>query len=155
MNLNQSLRTDSVKHVDLSWYIEVEKGTPVSLTIEKMQASHRKCALVMNQGAMIGIFTAHDIPRRVTDKPEVYDQPIETVMTPNPTTIDADLTVLDAIQVMNKNKYRYMPVVNKKNQVLGTLTHYAIIKYMSDYFPQDIYNLPPEPDQIASSRAGA
>ena len=48
-----------------------------------------------------------------------------------------------------------MPVVNEHGFVVGTLTHYAIIKYISDHFPEHIYNLPPEPDQIAKARAGA
>lgn len=155
MDLKATLEKDSVKHIDLSFYIEVEKGTMVFHVIEKMQASHRKCALVMEKGQLVGIFTAHDIARKITGKPEAYKKNIEDLMTPNPETIDAELTVVDAIETMNSKPYRYRPVVNNNGQVLGTLTHYAIIKYISDYFPEEIYNLPPEPDQIAKTRDGA
>ena len=155
MNLKSSLQTDSVKHIDLSFYVEVEKGTKVRHVIEKMQASHRKCALVMEHSRLVGIFTAHDIPRRVTGEAGAYDKPIEDLMTPDPETIHADLTVIGAIQTLNSKPYRYMPVVNSDAQVLGTLTHYAIIRYISDHFPQEVYNLPPDPDQIAKARAGA
>ena len=127
----------------------------VRLVIEKMQASHRKCALVVEHGVLIGIFTAHDIPRRVAGKPEAYKLPIDELMTADPLTLDADLKIIEAIQVLNDKPFRYMPVVTKDKLVLGTLTHYAIIKYISDHFPEEIYNLPPEPDQIASARDGA
>ena len=155
MNLRHSLHSDSIRHVDLSFYIEVQKGATVAYTIDKMQTSQRKCALVMDQGKLIGIFTAHDIARKVLDQQGVEDKLIDEIMTPEPITLHEDLKILEAIEVMNEKEYRYMPVVDDKEQVLGTLTHYAIIKYMSDHFPTDIYNLPPRPDQFAQERAGA
>ncbi len=155
MNLRHSLHNDSIKHVDLSFYVEIEKGAKVRQTIAKMKTSHRKCALVMDRGKLIGIFTAHDIARRALDQEGIDDQPIEKVMTPDPLTLDADLKIIDAIHLMSEKPYRYMPVVSNEGQVLGTLTHYAVIKYISDHFPEDIYNLPPEPDRFAQARAGA
>ena len=74
MNLNHSLHNDTVKHVDLSFYVEVQKDNPVGQVIAKMQDSQRKCALVMDQGKLIGIFTAHDIARRVIDQSEVINE---------------------------------------------------------------------------------
>ena len=50
MNLNHSLHNDTVKHVDLSFYVEVQKDNRVGQVIAKMQDSQRKCALVMDQG---------------------------------------------------------------------------------------------------------
>ena len=155
MNLNYSLHNDTVKHVDLSFYVEVQKDNPVDQVIAKMQGSQRKCALVMDQGKLIGIFTAHDIARRVIDQSEVINEPIETIMTPDPLTLQSDTTLIEAIRFMSDKPHRYMPVVDADGRVLGTLTHYAIIKYMSDHFPEEIYNLPPTPDHFASARAGA
>ena len=155
MNLKQNLLADHVTHIDLSFYVEVAKGTSVHDTVEKMRVSRRKCALVMDQGKMVGIFTERDILKKAAGHLEVCKQPIETQMTPNPETIPSDLTVIKAIQLMNTKPYRYMPVVNEQGFVVGTLTHYALIKYIGDHFPERIYNLPPEPGRIAQSRAGA
>ena len=155
MNLKQSIQTEPVTHIDLSFYVETEKGTEVREVIEKMQASHRKCTLVMDRGKMVGIFTERDILKKVAGAPETLSAPIDALMTPDPKTIDADTTVVHAAQIMTENPYRYMPVMNKSGHVVGTLTHYAIIKFVSDHFPEEIYNLPPEPDQIAKARDGA
>jgi len=155
MNLRTSLHTDTIKHVDLSFYVEVEKGNKVGHVIAKMQTSQRKCALVMDRGKLIGIFTGHDIARRVIDQPEVADKPIEDVMAAAPLTLTPDLKLIEAIQFMGDKPHRYMPVVDSEGRVLGTLTHYAIIKYMSDHFPEEIYNLPPTPAHFASARDGA
>ena len=155
MNLRHSLHSDTVKHVDLSFYVEVEKGNKVDHVISKMQANQRKCALVMDRGQLMGIFTAHDIARRVIDQPGVANQSIEEIMTSDPLTLNSDVKLIEAIQFMGDKPHRYMPVVDAEGRVLGTLTHYAIIKYMSDYFPEEIYNLPPTPDHFASARDGA
>ena len=76
-------------------------------------------------------------------------------MTTNPQTIDGNASLAEAITFLNQNSYRYLPVLNKEGHIIGTLTHYAVLKYISDYFPEDIYNLPPDPDQIATARDGA
>ncbi|MDA0746623.1 MAG: CBS domain-containing protein [bacterium] len=155
MSLKDSLQNAPITHVDLSYYVETEKGTKVGDVLAKMKASHRKCALVMDRGQLVGIFTERDIMKHVAAKPENQDVFIEDLMTPNPKTIDASTTVVEAARIVGETRYRYMPVVNKQGKVLGTLTYYAILKYISDYFPEEIYNQPPVPDLFATARAGA
>jgi hypothetical protein len=46
-------------------------------------------------------------------------------------------------------------VLDNKGTVIGNLTHYAIVKYLADRFPESVYNLPPEPDRVTSNRDGA
>ncbi|MDE3258560.1 MAG: CBS domain-containing protein [Gemmatimonadota bacterium] len=155
MDLKESIHTAPITQVDLSYYVETEHGTRAGDVVEKMKASHRKCALVMRHGRLIGIFTERDIMKKVAGNPDSGNAPIDDLMTPGPETIDADMNILDATRVIASNRYRYMPVTNREGKVLGTLTYYAIIKYICDYFPQEIYNQPPVPDVFAKARAGA
>ena len=154
MNLKESVRAEKIRRLDLSFYVEVQKGSSTAEVIEKMQASNRKCALIVDGAKLVGIFTAHDIRDHASDT-EALKQPVESVMTPNPETIDGNTSLSDAIALLNTKPYRYLPVLNRDRRVIGTLTHYAVLKYISDYFPEDIYNLPPEPDRIATARDGA
>ena len=154
MNLKETVRSEKIRRLDLSFYVEVQKGSLAREVIEKMQASNRKCALIVDGSKLLGIFTAHDI-RDHAKETSGLDRPIETVMTADPETIDGDSSLAEAITFLNQKPYRYLPVLNKEGHVIGTLTHYAVLKYISDYFPEDIYNLPPEPDQIATARDGA
>lgn len=155
MKLKQDLQTEPITRVDLSYYVEVEKGMKVRDVIEKMQASHRKCALVMERSRLAGIFTERDIMKKVAGHVEALDKPIDGLMVSDPETIGADTPVLQAIETMTAKHYRYMPVLGKSGNVIGTLTHYAMVKFVSDYFPEEIYNLPPDPDRFAVSRDGA
>ena len=155
MNLKDSLQKVPVTHVNLSFYIETEKGTKVHDVLDKMRASHRKCALVMDHGKLIGIFTERDIVTKVAGKSDVLDKPIDGLMTTSPITMADKFTVVEASRLIASTPHRYIPVVNDDGVVLGTVTYYAIIKYISDYFPQEIYNLPPVPDLFATARDGA
>ena len=155
MNLKESLQKAPVTHVDLSYYVETEMGMMVTDVLHKMKASHRKCALVMDRGQLNGIFTERDVVTKVAGKPENWSKPIEELMSPDPQTINGGLTVIEAAETIAGTPHRYLPVVDDDGHVIGTLTYYAIIKYISDYFPQDIYNQPPVPDLFASARAGA
>jgi len=154
MNLKDTVRSEKIRRLDLSFYVEAQKGSMAGEVIEKMQASNRKCALIVDGAKLVGIFTAHDI-RDHAKQADALTQPIESVMTADPETIDGNASLSEAISLLNVKPYRYLPVLNKEGHIIGTLTHYAILKYISDYFPEDIYNLPPEPDQIATARDGA
>ena len=61
MNFKETLKAEPVRRIDLSFYVEVRKGTTVADAVEKMQASHRKCALVLEGDQLEGIFTAHAV----------------------------------------------------------------------------------------------
>ena len=84
-----------------------------------------------------------------------WDQPIETVMTANPLTVKTTDSADTALNLMNEKHFRNVPVLDDTGAVIGNLTHYAIVKYLADRFPESVYNLPPEPDRVVNNRDGA
>jgi len=56
---------------------------------------------------------------------------------------------------MDQERFRNVPVIDDQKRVIGNLTHYAIIKYLADRFPESVYNLPPIPDRVTRKRDGA
>lgn len=155
MGLEYDLRQERVIHLNLTEFTEVEAGTSVRATIEKMRQENHNCAFITNQGQLTGIFTDRDILRKVVDVPESWEQPIETVMTPLPLTVSTGDPANTALNLMDEKHFRNVPVLDETGVVIGNLTHYAIIKYLADRFPESVYNLPPEPDRVVSKRDGA
>ena len=90
------LVTDSVRHA-----------------VEKMSAV-RKGVLVMDSlktGKLVGILTPKDVLVRVVAKeksPDVVS--VGDVMTANPDSVSADLTLLDALREMHDHKFLHLPV---------------------------------------------
>ncbi len=155
MSLESNLQQEQVIHLDLNRFAAVEIGTSVRQTIEKMRRTSHHCAVVLDQGTLVGIFTDRDILRKVVDAPDTWEKTIEEVMTYSPISVDSMDSADKALALMDKKHFRNVPVVDQNGVVLGNLTHYAIIKYLADRFPESVYNLPPDPEQLSHIRDGA
>jgi hypothetical protein len=44
--------------------------------------------------------------------------------------------------------------VDKEGGVVGCVRHKDIITYLAEHFPEQVLNLPPDPDQIVLEREG-
>jgi len=154
MGHTYDLQHERVKHLDLTQYSLVESGTPVSETVDKMRAEHRNCALITKNGKLVGIFTDRDVLHKVVVSPDAWNKPVDEVMTANPFTVTEDDQAETALVEMNTRRFRNVPVVDKDGHVVGNLTHYALIKFYADQFPEALYNLPPNPNQVSDSRVG-
>jgi CBS domain-containing protein len=155
MSLEQDLRGEQVGHLDLSTYIAVEPKTRVADVLNRMRVERRNCVLVLEAGRLAGIFTDRDVLKKLVDAPGAWAEPIERWMTRDPETVRPEEPVAVALKLMIAGHYRNVPVVAADGTLCGNLTHYAIIKFLSDRFPQEIYNLPPEPELAARARDGA
>ncbi len=155
MSLEQELQHEQVDHLDLSNYISVEIGTSVKTVVEAMRTQQRTCALVTDQGSLVGILTDHDILIKIADNPDTWQLPIDDFITLAPLTINAADPVDKALALMNQKHFRNLPVLDEAGQVVGNLTHYAIIQFLASRFPESVYNLPPDPERTPRQRAGA
>ncbi|MBI3909492.1 MAG: CBS domain-containing protein [Armatimonadetes bacterium] len=155
MSIERDLKQEQVIHLDLSAYLMVERSTPVREVIARMREKRCGCVLVVDKGRLAGIFTERDVLCKCVDAPETWVRPVEQLMTPNPCVIRPEDRVSTALQFMNQGHYRNTPVVDAEGKVVGNLTHYAIIDFLCDRFPEGIYNLPPDPEQVARTRDGA
>lgn len=155
MSLEYDLQQEQVIHLNLTEFTEVESSTSVRVTIEKMRQENHNCAFITRNGQLAGIFTDRDVLRKVVDVPATWEQAIDTVMTPNPFTVNLKDPADAALNLMNEKHFRNVPVLDDKGTVIGNLTHYAIVKYLADRFPESVYNLPPDPDRVTSNRDGA
>jgi CBS domain-containing protein len=155
MSLEHNLKQERVIHLDLNRFATVEQGTSVRETVEVMRRDGHHCAVVVEQDALVGIFTDRDILKKVVASPEIWDQPIEMVMTSSPLSISSMDSADKGLALMDNMHFRNVPVVDLNGVVVGTLTHYAIIKYLGDRFPETVYNLPPTPDRVTRKRDGA
>ncbi len=155
MSLEQDLQKEQVFHLNLNNFTSVKRGTSVRETIKKMRAGQHHCAIILDEGTLAGIFTDRDILRKVADAPETWETAIDEVMTPTPISVNRTAPANTALDLMDKKHFRNVPVLDDNGEVVGTLTHYAIIKYLADRFPESVYNLAPDPSQAGHERDGA
>jgi CBS domain-containing protein len=154
-NVELELLAEPIEQLDLTRYCLVTADTSVRETVDRMRALRRNCAFIVGKGThLIGIFTDRDVLKKVVNHPEVWDQPVEMVMTRAPNTIAPNATTNEALRLMEEHHFRNVPVVDQHGTLHGNVTHYAILKFLTDHFPEAVYNLPPDPDQFAEQRDG-
>src|SRR5918993_1372123 len=84
------------------------------------------------------------------------DLPVRDVMTPNPVTVGEHDSVGHAVELMERQGYRHLPVMGPDpTHPLGVVSVKDVVHYLVEYFPSNVYNLPPTPDQTQPAREGA
>lgn len=155
MSIERDLHVEQVMHLDLSEYTLVDSTTPVREVVARMRAQGHNCAFVVDNDRLVGIFTDRDVLHKVVDAPETWNRPISAVMTPHPKTVAPDASVGTALQLMHEGHFRNVPAVDTSGRIIGNLTYYSIAHFLAERFPEEIYNLPPDPEQVPRSRDGA
>lgn len=153
--LKKTLQSDKISSVRRRQPVCVEQGTPLKMVLAQMRKNKRGCAIVMKNEKIVGIFTERDLLNRVIGAGKKKTIPIEEVMTPNPTVLNLDHSVLDVILLMSKNSYRHLPLVDSQGKIQGFISIRDVIDYLAEHFPYQIYNLPPDPMQVNKAADGA
>lgn len=154
MNLEQELQAEKVVHLNLSGFCQLESGTQVRQVVEQMRQQGRNVCLITESGRLIGIFTDRDVLRKIAMAPELLDSRIEDVMTRDPVTVTPDMSAADALWLMDDRHFRNLPVVSQDGEILGNMTHQAIINYLAARYPIEVLNRPPRPDQFPRKAEG-
>ena len=91
-------------------------------------AEHRKAALVVDNGELVGIFGFKDMMSRVVAKELPLDTTqVQDVMTPSPEFVSPEMTVLEALQTMHDNKFLTLPVCEEDGRVVGVVDVMTVI----------------------------
>jgi len=106
-------------------------------------------------GRLVGVLTERDIFGRIVGGEVDLAQPVETLMTTEPRTLDLDQTIGDAIDLMQTGRYRNVPIVDGDRQLIGVVRQQDIIKYLAESFPEELLNLPPRLHQRMKQPEGA
>lgn len=154
MGLKEELRAESVTHLDLSDYCVVESGTAVREVVAKMRDKKVNVCLITSEGRLIGILSERDVSQKIADSPQLWDEAVDVVMTPEPITIGLDASVADALWLMNEKNIRSLPTVRESGEIAGNMTYRALIDYLAARYPIEVLNLPPRPDQVAENVDG-
>ena len=155
MSLERDLMAEQVGHLDLTRYVAVNQSLTLREVLARMRDEKRNCALVIEAERLVGIFTERDALVRVVDNPETWDSPIMDVAHTPLATISPDKNVSQAVEQMNRGHFRNLPVIDSDKRVVGNLSQEALIQFLSQHFPEEVYNLPPDPSTIPDKRAGA
>jgi len=155
MNFEEALKTEKIRNLSTREAVAVLPDLTLGEVLLRMQEKKTGCAVVLEGKKVVGIFTERDaLIRGLLAKPDLQS-PISEFMTRKPKLLDREDTLAVAIRLMHEGKYRHLPVVNGRKEFLGLISVRDIVFYLSENFPLEVYNLPPDPHQISSNAEGA
>lgn len=105
----------------------VESTTSIREVAKQIMAICSPTAVVMEEGAIVGLITDRDLTKRVIVAGLDINRPVSEIMTLNPITIGPNDLVLKASSMMMQNNIRSLPVV-QNNTVLGVLTTTHLVR---------------------------
>ncbi len=154
-SIESKLLDEPVRRLQLGDYCIVTADTTVRETVERMREMGQNCAFIVGEHTrLVGILIGRDVLNKVVMNPETWDEPVMSIIDEAPMVVSQDSAARDALRMMEKNQARNMPVVQKNGIIVGNVTHYAILKFLTDHFPEVVYNLPPDPYHYAKRRDG-
>lgn len=97
-----------------SYLVTVKPNDTVRAAVQRMNAHHTGSVLVVEDDALVGIFTERDVLRRVVEPSLDVDQThVFEVMSRDPVTVDASDTVGQTLSLMTRRRVRHLPVVTR------------------------------------------
>jgi CBS domain-containing protein len=137
--------------------VTVRPGTSLAECLQAIQRTGTGDSVFVTEpdGRLAGVLTERDIFGRIVGGQVDLSQPVESLMTAEPRTLDLDQTILDAIDLMQTGRYRNIPMVDDDGRLVGVVRQTDIIKYLAESFPEELLNLPPRPHQRMKEPEGA
>lgn len=131
----------------------VEPSTSISDTVRRMNEKRLGYALIVEAGRLTGIFTERDVLTKVTGN-NLGSFPVSTVMTHDPDSLPRHASIAFALQRMDLEGYRHIPLVDEAGCPIGLVAERDIVAWIVDQFPDSVMNLPPQPQCPSSVDGG-
>jgi CBS domain-containing protein len=113
--------------------------------------------VVEEDGKLAGVFSERDVLRKVVGTDiDIDATAISELMTKNPECLRPDTPLVYAIHQMSMGGYRHIPLLDENGAPVAVVSMRDIVGYIAALYPDEVMNLPGNPDQaITSSREGA
>jgi CBS domain-containing protein len=151
----RGIQNIDVLAIELGLPLVLDGSTTVDGVIQAMRDRHLGYSLITDEGKLAGIFTERDVLRSVLEENEVLQQPVSKLMTPAPVCVLTDATVWRVVSLMQEGGFRQIPVVDAQQRVVACVRHKDVAEYLVNHFARHILNLPPDPQQLATTPEGA
>lgn len=126
-----ALETTTVSTLDLGRFAAVHPDQTVAQAVGAMADSGFSAACVLDDRALVGIFTQRDYLLAVAGRPTVWQRPIGELMTAPVRTISGADSAAAGLRIMVDWWTRSVPVLGPDGDFVGNLSFVTIMKLMT------------------------
>jgi CBS domain-containing protein len=134
--------------------VQAPSTLSVKDAIDLMQKQRAGYIVIADNKKCVGIFTETDVLRRVMEQGADMTKPVREFMTPDPVTLRMEDSVGKAIEVMGQKRFYHIPLVNEKGELVQVISVRTLIRFLAEFYPAEVLNLPPDPNQVMKTPEG-
>ncbi len=129
--VEQGLMKDRIDALEPRKPLSVSPETTIGEVLQKMVAGSIGCVMVVERDKLVGIFTEYDALMKVNTKvADLANNPIRSVMTTNPVTLELNNRIAYALHKMHVGGYRHIPVLSA-DKLVGVSSIRDILNYLA------------------------
>ena len=145
--VTHGLMTAPIRALNPRAAVTVPASGTVADAVNRMNQEGIGAVLVSEGGRLVGIFTERDVLRKIAGRGLDFTKlTVADYMTRDPEALSIDHKVAYALNKMVIGGYRHVPLVDAEHRPLAMLSVRDIVEFIVERFPQDVINLPPDPE---------
>jgi CBS domain-containing protein len=150
----QTFWSEPIGKVDLQRPAVVKTGTTIVDAVKEMKVNQIGCVLVVDsKKKLLGILSNGDLMHDFVGSTLPGDTPVDTIMTKEPLSAAPTMTVQEAVEVFDSNKFRHLPILSG-DSIEGILSVRGLMSFIGEHLPLRVMNLPPDSSLIAARTSG-
>jgi signal-transduction protein with cAMP-binding, CBS, and nucleotidyltransferase domain len=158
MQIQENLKRQKALQVGRDPQVVMPGHTSILDIVHAMAVEGAGYAVLTDDNGLVeGILSERELLQKVVGVDGADQQLGTEAMSSNLSLLDREDTVAKAIHYMHRDNCRYVVIVDdfQQRRPIGVIQQMDIVRYLCEHFPDEILNLPPNPDQISEVREGA
>ena len=131
---------------------------PPTISIQdavKLMQENKSGYIVLAKAKKVhGLFTETDAINKILDKDVDWNKPVSEFMTSDWATLNINDSVGQAIDLMSEKKFYHIPLLDDQGNLVNVISVRTLIRFLAEFYPTEIYNLPPRFDQVMETQEG-
>ena len=122
--------------------------------VELMQENKSGYVVISKNKKVVGIFTETDVVNKILGRNVNWNSPVSDHMTHDPVVLNPEDSVGQAIDLMGDRRFYHIPLVDNSKELVNVISVRTLIRFLAEFYPVEVYNLPPRPDQVMETPEG-
>lgn len=152
--VEQLLREKKIYQIVNPKLVQAEPDITVKQAIELMQANKSGYIVISRDKRVVGLFTENDVLMKILDKQVDWSRPVSEFMSLSPTVLRMKDSVGQAIDLMGQGSFYHIPLVDDKGELANVISVRTLIRFLAEFYPTEVFNLPPRHDQMMETAEG-
>ena len=149
-----TFETDPISALGLAPAVTVPTTATIGSALSAVQQHGQGYVLVVENGRPRGLMTQREVLMKIVARDVKYDSNVMDFASRIAVTLTDQERISRAIKVMVAEGVDNIPIVDAQGNAMSVLRSVDIINFFAEAFPEQLLNLPPEPNQTMPKPEG-